>query len=148
MNLVAHLLTKSIRRPDRYITPRNNHQEARSTVRLAVEVLETRDTTGNLAGGIVAAAFGGHPTAPLETLAMIVGNIGLLAAPSPLSTTSIDLNDTFNNALTDVLDSIQPVFINKLVRARACTFSNTRSFFFASRDLKTICLIRSATSGD
>jgi len=75
-------------------------------------MLENRDTTGNLAGGIVGAVFGGHLTAPLETLAMIVGDIGILAAQSPLSTTtpttSIDLNTGFVRLLPDSTQSTVP----------------------------------------
>jgi RHS repeat-associated protein len=56
------------------------------------EALESRDPTGNLVGGLVAAALGGQLFEPVELMARAVGDVALLGGAVPHGAQAVDLS--------------------------------------------------------
>src|SRR5262249_14629368 len=60
--------------------------------RPVLDPLESRDPTGNLVGGLVAAALGGQLFEPLELMARAIGDLALLGGALPSGGSATDVS--------------------------------------------------------
>jgi Bacterial Ig domain len=101
------ILTKLFRR--RPHTIRNTSPAPRSrSPRLSAEPLEARNPTGNLAGGLFAAAFGGSLTDPLSGMAAAFGDLALLATDPLGPTDGVGTAADFSMSLPEQATSSDP----------------------------------------
>ena len=67
-------------------------------VKLKIVSLESREAPGNLAGGVVGAAFGGRMSEPIDCLALFVGDLAMFGSERPggglNATSAVDTHST------------------------------------------------------